>query len=844
MLPVCAGQWILIHKPYYKSLLGYQFMSKDCYHCGLPVPDNTDFKVEITGETHAMCCGGCEAVAQAIVDSGLKDFYNFRTETAPTAKEVVPEFLKQAAVYDNPKVQQRFVIHDKNDENIYDAALILEGITCAACVWLNERHLKTLKGVLDVRVNYSTHRAQIRWDNNVIQLSEILYAVTQIGYIAHPYDPSRLQEILERERKQQLRHIGIAGVLGMQVMMFSVALYAGDWYGITPLFKQIFYWINLLLTLPILIYSARPFFKNAWRDVQRKQAGMDVPVSVGLTLAFIGSVWATINQDVVSHVYYDSIAMFVFFLLTGRYFELVARQRSAQASENLVHMLPTSATRLHDTAKGREEEVVLVADLVINDTVLVRPGESIPADGVLIEGESSIDESLLTGESYPVTKRLGDTVIAGSVNIDNPLHVRVDKVGADTVLSHILRLLERAQTEKPHITQLADRVAGRFVIAVLVLACSVAGYWWFNNAENWLGITLAVLVVTCPCALSLATPTAITAATSRLTQLGLLTTRGHALETFARTTDIIFDKTGTLTTGKLVVHTVTPLADWSNEKALQYAAALEYSSEHPIAKALRNACHNTPITAHEVKNHVGAGLQGMIEGKPYFIGTFAFIQQYSDLKLTEKALQDLPIDSNTTVFLADETRVYAAFSLTDTLREGAETLVKDLQQQGKTVHLLSGDHARTVEKVAEQLGISHAHDSMRPEDKLAYVKTLQQQGSVVAMVGDGVNDAPVLAQAQISIAMGEGTQLARASADMILLSEQLGSLLTGLQVAQKTLNIVRQNISWAIGYNLLALPAAAVGWIAPWMAAIGMSLSSLLVVANALRLLREQKKST
>jgi Cu2+-exporting ATPase len=567
---------------------------------------------------------------------------------------------------------------------------------------------------------------------------------------------------------------------------------------------------------------------------------MDVPVALGITLAFLGSVWTTIHFEQ-GHVYYDSIAMFVFFLLTGRYFELIARQRSAQAAENLVQLIPTMATRLRQTSTGIQEELVPVAELTIGDTVLIRPGESIPADGLILQGNSSVDESLLTGESCPIQKQSQQTVIAGSVNIDNPLQVRIEKIGADTVLSHILRLLERAQNEKPVITQLADRIASRFILGILGLATAVAIYWWYINPTIWLTITLAVLVVTCPCALSLATPTAVTAATSRLTQIGLLTTRGHALETLARATHFVFDKTGTLTIGRLRLLTIHPFAAATATHCLQQAATLERYSEHPIALALREAYEQAskqPLpTATEVNNYPGAGIEGKILDNHYFLGTPAFIMEKTGLTLKPQLLQTLQQDGNTLVLLADRQTIWNAFLLGDDIRPSALELIQALKQQGKAITLLSGDHLAAVQRVAQTVGIETFSAALTPEEKLKYIKTLQNKGEIVAMLGDGINDAPVLAQAQVSIAMGSGTQIARASADMILFAGQLSHLITGIQVARQMLRIIRQNVIWAIGYNLLALPLAAMGLVAPWLAAIGMSLSSLLVVINALRLL-------
>ena len=816
---------------------GYWQVGTGCFHCGLPIPKGTYYKVSIQGAERSMCCPGCQAVATAIVDGGMEDYYQYRTEPAGQGRELVPDFLQQTLAYDLDSVQDSFVRHhDGETGDQREADLILEGITCAACIWLNERHIAALEGVISVAVNYSTHRARIEWDNERIKLSHILEAITRIGYLAHPYDPGRQQQLLEDERKQQLRRLGLAGVLGMQVMMIAVALYLGDHFGMEAQFEKFFYWISLGLTLPVMLYSAQPFFRTAIRDLKHGQAGMDVPVSLGISVAFAGSIWSTFNGH--GEVYYDSVVMFVFFLLTGRYFELVARKRSSESADALVHGVPAVAMRIN----GAEESLVTVAELNVGDIVRVKPGETFPADGIVIEGRSSVDESLLTGESIPVPVTVNGAVIGGAINVESPLLVKVERIGQDTVLSGVLRLLERAQTEKPRITKLADKTAAWFVLVVLVLAGSVATYWWSDGIVTWLPITIAILVVTCPCALSLATPTAVTAATSRLTSQGLLTTRGHALETLAKASHFVFDKTGTLTEGKLEIITTQRLSSASEQECLKWASALEASSEHPIAKALRNNNEHNDVVAEEVINKPGAGLMGKIDGHAFFIGTPNYITRETGLSVAEKELQVLREEGHTVVVLADKSQCHALFALGDRLRDDATQLISQLKKSGHTVMLLSGDHTQTVQRVAEQVGIEHWQSECLPEDKLSVVKDLQASGAVVAMVGDGINDAPVLAAAQVSIAMASGTQLAAASADMLLLSNDLSAISEGRNTAQRMLSIIRQNITWAIAYNLTALPAAVMGFVAPWMAAIGMSASSLIVVGNALRLLRKSSR--
>ena len=810
-------------------------VSPSCFHCGLPVPTGTDFSVEIQGARQPMCCRGCAAVAQAIIGAGLTDYYKYRTAQAPTAREVVPEFLRQTAVYDLPEVQKSFVRLD--GEHLREAALILEGIACAACVWLNEQHLARLPGVLAVNINYATHRARVKWDDRQIHLSDILQAVSHIGYLAHPFDPARHQQQQENERKQLLRRLGVAGVLTMQIMILADALYIGGWVGAEIQYRDFFRWLSLLLTLPILFYSARPFFTAAWRDLRRARAGMDVPVSLGILTAFAASVCVTLTGE--GDVYYDSVAMFVFFLLCGRYFEMAAYKRASEASEALVQATPALATRLVTNDTGTVEETVAVAELQRGDCVRIRPGETVPADSVVLEGHSSVNEALLTGESLPVTKSPGDALIGGAINIESPLTARVEQTGADTILSSILRLMDRANAEKPRLALLANRVAGWFVVAVLLLAGLVALYWWQHDPARWLPATIAVLIITCPCALSLATPAAITVATGRLTRLGLLVTRGHALETFARATHFIFDKTGTLTRGQLQLRETRRFSELTAQECLQRASALERHSEHPIARALVEAAGSSALDATEVCNTPGSGLRGLLRGEIYFLGTTAYVTEQTGLALSADVLNVLQQQGDTVVVLATPTQLHAAFLFSDELRPGAAELIAQLKQQGKTVMLLTGDHEKAARRVAAALGIENLAWDQRPADKLERVKSLQAQGAVVAMIGDGVNDAPVLAAAQVSIAMGGGTAIAAASADMILLSQQLPHLAEGLTVARRTLQIIRQNLAWALVYNLVAIPAAAAAYVAPWMAAIGMSASSLLVVANALRLGRK-----
>lgn len=790
-----------------------------CFHCGLPVPDGLDLHVSILGESRDMCCYGCKAVAESIVDNHLEAYYTHRTVTNERPDELVPAALLEMQVYDDANLQKSFV--SARSESVKEASLILEGIVCAACVWVNERHVGALPGVISFSVNYSTHRAQLVWDNTQIKLSDVLAAIAAIGYHAHPFDPHRQEAIYKKERSIAIRKLGVAGVGAMQVMMLAVAMYIGDYQGMDSGIRSLMEWASLVITLPVLLYSGQTFFRAAWGDLSRRRLGMDVPVSIALIGAFSASLFHTVTGD--GEVYYDSVTMFSFFLLLGRFLEMNARHRAGQVAEELVKLMPTTAHR--KTKDGFES--IPVTELRSGDLVLVKPGEAVPADGEVVEGRSLVDESLLTGESIPQSRLAGDRLIGGTVNTESPLTMRVLQIGQETVLASISRLLEQAHAEKPAIAALANRVAAWFVAALLLVATCVYTFWYFHSPDDAFRITLSVLVVTCPCALSLATPVALTAVTGNLTALGVLVTKGTALETLARVTDIIFDKTGTLTKGKLTLDKLIPFDGTDKAKAHAIAAGLEEYSEHPLAQAIRQGVDSVECT--DVEAITGVGVKGSHNGSEYRLGKWSFVSSGPEPDIDGAA-------DGTVVYLGVGSRVLAAFVLADTLRNEAASTIKLLQEHGVTPHLLSGDNKTVVASVADQLGITSAFGAQLPADKLAYMTELQEQGKVVAMVGDGVNDAPVLAGAHVSVAMGGGAQLAQASSDIVLLSEHLAHLDEAIVKSRQTLTIIRQNLSWAIGYNLVALPLAAMGYVAPWMAAIGMSLSSLIVVLNALRL--------
>jgi Cu2+-exporting ATPase len=808
-------------------------LSDICYHCGLPIPSGIDFAVEIDGERRDMCCAGCQAVAQAIVDGGLVDYYRHRDAMPESPREAMPQVLQELGLFDHPDVQRNFV--RPIDEHEKEAALILEGITCSACVWLNEQHIGRQPGVTAVDINYATRRARVRWDERQIKLSQILEAIAAIGYRAHPYDVARSELLAQKERRSALWRLFVAGFGAMQVMMYAVPVYLAEDGTMTPDIEQLMRWASLVLTLPVIIYSAAPFFANAWRDLKFRRVGMDVPVALGVGSAFLASVWATVNAS--GQVYFDSVAMFVFFLLGGRFLEMGGRQKAARGVEALARVLPAFAQRFA-AYPGGELERVVVADLRVGDFLLIKPGEVIPADGQVVEGSSSTDEAMLTGESRPVTKQIGDMVTGGTLNVGSPLTMRVDKVGESTRLASIQRLMERAAAEKPDIVKLADLIAGRFVGVLLVLAAIAGVVWWWQDPSRALWVFVSVLVVSCPCALSLATPVALTVATGALSREGVLVTRGHAIETLARATHFVFDKTGTLTEGRPVLVETLAAEGISIDAALALAAAMEIGSEHPIGRALREAAGGGSVeSVDDIHAHTGQGVEARRGSQRLRLGKPEFVAALTTMPMPDPAARWLA-EGDIVVVLGDERGWLALFRMSDRPRAGAAEALASLKTQGASLAVVSGDAPATVAKVAADLGVAATHGGMSPEQKFQTIERMQRQGAVVAMVGDGVNDAPVLAQAHVSVAMGGGTDLARSQGDVVLLSDDLRHLAQGAVVARRTLRVIRQNLVWAFVYNLLAIPLAMLGWVTPWMAGIGMSASSLLVVLNALRLQR------
>lgn len=802
-----------------------------CFHCGLPVPAGSSFAAVIDDVSQPMCCAGCQAVAEMIANLGLEAFYHRREDFSQ--RREISEPVERWLAYDDPELQREFVVADGPYRV---ATLAIDGMRCAACAWLIERTLADQPGVRSVQVGLATPRARVCWDPDRTTVSELLRVVSEIGYGARPDLHDEHEDRDGARGRQELRRLGVAGLGAMQVMMYAVALYAGALQGIEAEYRDFLRGTSWGVATIVVFYAAWPFFERAWRDLRVLRPGMDVPVALAIGTAYAASTVSTWTGR--GEVYFDSVCMFTFFLSLGRSVERRARARCESTVRTLLRNVPETARRID--ADG--ERCVPRRQLAPGDHVIVSPGDTIPADGIIAEGSSSLSEALVTGESAPVRRRTGDHVIGGSQNIESPLVVSVTRTGADSTLSAIASLLDRAQFEKIRIARVADRIARYFVVGLLALAVVVGCVWWQLAGAEALWVVLSLLVVTCPCALSLATPVALATATHTLAGRGFLVTRGHTLETLARIDRVVFDKTGTLTTGAPAIGSIVAVSDIGRREALARCAALEARSNHPLARAFADVSPPSHVDARRVSHFEsasGCGVAARLDGVVHRLGRPEWVSAIFEGESDEpdEAKLEPPIGEFSWILLGNPSGPLAWIGIESQLRDDAEALVRWLTGDGRIVTLLSGDPSPSeVMRTAEQLGIDHVVWGATPGEKLDELRRLQRDGDVVAAVGDGVNDAPLLAGAAVSVAMGSGTDLSRTTADAVLLGDRLMSLAEAIRLARRTRRIIYQNLGWAAAYNAAAIPLAAIGAIPPYLAAIGMSASSLLVVCNSLRL--------
>ncbi|WP_238333362.1 heavy metal translocating P-type ATPase [Luteimonas marina] len=781
-----------------------------CHHCSEPLPREPAQRA-IDGDGRAYCCDGCAAAARWIRDANLGDYYRLRTAAAGR----VGGDHVDLSVWDREDVLRE---HAHTIEGGRRITLLSDGMRCAACAWLIQKALAREPGVREVTANAVTGRIRIDWDPARAPLSQVLQRLASLGYRPYLAGGDARERARTAERNRWLLRLGIAGLGTLQAMMLAEALYLDFDHQMPAATRDFFRWLAFLLSTPVVFYSGWPFLAGMWRELRMRHVGMDTLIATSTLLAYFASLVETIRGG--AHVWFDAAVMFVFLLLAARMLEQRARNVASAQVDALARARPAFATR--ETTDGARESVAL-ADLHAGDVACVAIAESVPADGVLLDGEAWLEESLLTGESGAVRKSPGDAVYAGTVNREAPARIRITCTGPETRLSQLTRLVEEAQSHRPRLARVADRIGSRFVVSLLFVAVLVYAGWRLHDPSRAFEVTLALLVISCPCALSLAVPTALAAAHGALARAGVLATRADAMETLATATDIVFDKTGTLSDDRPALAQVEVFDDFAQAQAqaLRIAAALERDANHPLAAAFAQAGDGTRATS--VLAVAGQGVEGVVDGRRWRLGRAEYACGGAD---------------DGALWLGDGAHASARFVLRESIRADAPAALQALRALGLRVHLSSGDAAAPVGTLAQALGIADAHARQRPEDKLALVRRLQSEGRIVAMVGDGLNDAPVLAGADVSLAMDTGAALAQRAADLVMTGPTLLRIPAAVRVARATRRVIGQNFAWALGYNLLAVPLAAAGLVTPWIAALGMAGSSLVVTLNALRLAR------
>ena len=801
----------------------------------------------VDGAERAFCCTGCRSVCEAIYAAGLDGFYRRTPEGEVLGPP--PEPPKQLALFDLDEVQEEFV--DSLGET-REINLLVEGIHCAACVWLIENGLAATPGVQEARVNLTGRRLRLKWDNGRVQLSQVLRRLANIGYAAVPFDPDAAEGSLRRQNRALLYRMAFAGFAMMNLMWISIALYAGADEGE---FRDMFHWIGFLIATPTLVYSGWPFYKGAWTGLRQLHLSMDLPIAIGASITYLYSLYVTLSGS--GHVYWDTVVNFLFVILVGRYLEAISKRQAVSSTQRLLDLQPKVATILRDG----EESVVPIRAVRPHDIVLVRPGETIPTDAVVLAGSSRVDESMLTGESVPVPRAVGDQVSAGTLNGSGVLRLEVSGVLRDSALGQIIRLVEEAQASKSPIQCMADRIVPWFVAVTLTLAALTFVFWLRQDVETALMAATAVLIITCPCAFGLATPMAIAVASGLGARNGILIKNGAVLETLSQIDHYVFDKTGTVTEGRPMVTMLRDAAGaWQMEadgqaltparrSALAAAAALERLSEHPLARAVTQLAAEaeiayTAIPVGEVRVEPGFGIAGEVDGSTVVVGNADWLRRcgVEPAVWSVESLSAEGVDAGAASFgvtpvhcAVDGTEVLR-LSIEDRLRPDATETIRLLRDDGLKVTLLTGDRRAVAERIAAQLGGVDVIAEVLPQDKDRVVAELQRGGQRVAMIGDGINDAPALVRADVGIAVGSGTDVSIASADIVLMSSELMRVRDAGLLARRTLRAIRQNIGLSIAYNTVMVPLAMAAMITPLIAAVSMPLSSLAVIGNSARI--------
>lgn len=786
-----------------------------CSHCHLEF--NKD--VMIVDAEHYFCCKGCQGIYHLLSDEGLDGFYEKSGDTILSAPSTQYE---DSSNFNAPAFYDKFV--KINSDGLNEVSLIIEGIHCSACVWLNEKALHKMDGIVEANINYTNNKATIVWLDDRVKLSEIVDMIRAIGYNAYPYDAS-LQEVrANSERKDYYLRMAVAIFASMNIMWIAVAQYAGFFSGMTQEIKTILNTAEGVLATPVLFYSGWVFFRGAYYGLKNSVINMDLLVATGAALTYVYSLYITITEH--GEAYFDSVSMIITFVLIGKFLEVISKKNAADTLDIIGRHLPSEVKVLKD------EKIIFckLEDIKIGDTVVVSSGEKVLLDGEVIKGEGSFDESSLTGESDPVYKNQGDSVISGTTSIDADVHFSVSRDFEHSTLSNLVALLENAINKKPKIEQLANKLSEHFSTVVLLLAIATFFIWWFwpHSLEESLMVGVSVIVIACPCALGLATPVATLVGLHLGAKQGILFKESAQLETMAKVTKLVVDKTGTLTVGKPEVIKEHTLENFDK----RFLFSLVKLSSHPISQGILHFLEKEDFQEellYDSFSHVAArGMRAEYKGGEVLGGNGQF--------MLDNGLQSNFSSDNSLFFVAINKKIVAIYELSDRVKEGAKELVEALKANSIETIMLTGDHEKSALKVAKSIGITQVRANLFPEEKLSFVEKLQNDGEVVVMVGDGVNDILALGAADIGIVMGSGSDIAIDVGDVVLLNNSLNSLVSAFKISSTTFNLIKQNFGISLVYNAITIPLAMLGYVIPLIAALSMSFSSLLVVGNSLRI--------
>lgn len=802
----------------------------NCDHCSIGFSEKDVVFDEIDGQQKVFCCHGCSGIYRIVHNAGLDSFYSNRTGWQPGPADEIAVL---------PDV---FIDYIKQTDGQAEIDINIGGIRCASCIWLIEKYIGRLDGVISVNVNYATHRSRIIWNNKKISIDELLKKIASIGYCPRPYTASAYETQIKEEKKDLLLRFGTSSFLSMQLMLYTVALYAGFFHGMEPSYRLVFQMAAWIVATPVMFYCGYPFMQGFIRGIRNKTLNMDTLIFIGSFSAYAYSVAIILSGSRTQEVYFDTSAMIITLILLGRYIEVGAKGKAIGAISSLVSLQPSHAMLVKE--KGQRPVQTPIASLKPGDVIEVIPGTRIPVDGFVFEGSSEIDESMLTGESKPIAKKQGSDVFAGTMNINGRLLVKVIKKGKDTALAAIIKVVEDAQSRKAHIQTVADRVVAWFVPLIIFIAAGSFVFWFYHSGDVSTALmnSVSVLVIACPCALGLATPLAVLISSSIMSSSGIFVKGGDILENAARADFIYFDKTGTLTRGEYLLTTIAGYGIPEYELH-RLAASVERGSEHAIGKALSKGIKDDELyDVMDFKAHPGLGVAGIIRGDTVILGNKTFLMSHG-IKFTDAQINDfnhLSTGGNTVVGLALAGRFQGWLAIADSLRDESEQVVKELKAGGYKVGLITGDNFIVASEIARKGGIEIVKAGVLPIDKANEIKHVRKSKSRVVMIGDGINDAPALTEADVGVAMGSATDIAMNSADAVLMGNNLKQLIKMLEGSKKALSIIKQNLFWAFSYNFIAIPLAVSGKMHPVAAALFMVISSLIVVGNSLRLYKDK----